>query len=107
MIAIAKSSANRRPVSVWHAQFLALLPGIEMYAAISFRSAAPEIRADLVQEVVANAFVAFAQLVKFGRTALAYSSVLARYAVDQVRQGRQVGSKLNVQDAMSPYAQLR
>jgi DNA-binding NarL/FixJ family response regulator len=38
---------------------------------------------------------------------VAYPTVLARYAVAQVRDGRKVGSSLNVRDVLSPYAQQR
>ena len=33
--------------------------------------------------------------------------MLARYAVAQIRDGRRVGSKSNVRDVSSPYAQMR
>jgi DNA-directed RNA polymerase sigma subunit (sigma70/sigma32) len=36
---------------------------------------------------------------------VAYPTVLARYAVAQIQDGRRVGSRLNVRDVLSPYAQ--
>jgi hypothetical protein len=61
----------------------------------------------MVDEVVVNALVAFARLVKLGREELAFPSSLAEYAVKQVRQGRQVGNRLNIRDVSSRYAQQR
>lgn len=39
------------------------------------------------------------------RFSLAYPTVLARYAVAQIKDGRKVGGKLNVHDVSSQYAQ--
>jgi DNA-directed RNA polymerase specialized sigma24 family protein len=60
---------------------------------------------DMIQETIANAFVAFKALVRRGKMDLAYPTVLARYAVAQIADGRRVGSSLNCQDILSPYAQ--
>lgn len=38
---------------------------------------------------------------------LAYPTVLARYAVAQYRYGHRVGTRLNVRDVSSPYAQRK
>ena len=46
-------------------------------------------------------------LVERGKEELAFPSALARFAVFQVRQGRQVGTRLNVRDVTSRYAQLQ
>jgi len=59
----------------------------------------------VIQETIANAFVAFRALVRRGKMELAYPSVLARYAVAQINDGRRVGSSLNCQDVSSSYAQ--
>ena len=56
---------------------------------------------------MANAFRAYARLVDLGKKHLIYLSVLARYAVMQVREGRRVGGKLNTFDVLSRYAQHR
>jgi hypothetical protein len=104
MIAIARSQ-QQEPLYVWQQQFLAMLPAIVTHATISFRSLSADAKEDLVHEVVCNCLVAFARLVKLGKADLAYPSVLARYAVAQVRQGRRVGCKLNVNDVLSEYAQ--
>ena len=51
--------------------------------------------------------VAYVRLVQQGRVALAYSTVLARYGIAQVRDHRRVGAKLNIKDVMSGYCQAK
>ena len=51
---------------------------------------------DAVQEVIANAAVANVRLVELEKTALAYPTVLARYGIAQVRDGRRVGARRRI-----------
>jgi hypothetical protein len=90
-----------------HAAFVAMLPAIRRAAQISFRKIRPELRDDLVEEVVANAFVAYARLVERGQVDRALPSPLARFAIAQVRAGRRVGNRLRIRDVMSGYAQFK
>jgi hypothetical protein len=101
MIVIAKPRASQS-----HAQFLAMLPAIREQARIAFRAAQPELREELVQEVVANAFCAYQRLVERGRENIAYPTPLAQFAIRQVRSGRRVGTTLNVNDISSRHAQV-
>lgn len=87
--------------------FLQMLPSIRAQARFAFRHLKPEAKAEAVEEVIANAFVAFSRLVQLGKADLAYPTPLAQYAIKQVRSGRRVGSKLCVNDVLSPYAQQR
>jgi hypothetical protein len=89
----------------WHKGFLAMLPAILKHARIAFRCLRPEARHEAVQEVVCNAMAAYAALVERGKVALAYPSVLARFAVAQTRDHRKVGGHLNCRDVSSPYCQ--
>ena len=82
-----------------------MLPAIVTHARIAFRHLKGEARQDAVQETIANALVAFVRLVRRGKVDLAYPTVLARYAVAQIQDGRRVGNRLNVNDVLSPYAQ--
>lgn len=91
----------------WHKVFLAMLPRIRRQASIAFRDYDPEAREELVEEVVANVLVALVRLFERGKAHVAYPTVLAKYAVAQVRDGRRVGSSLNVKDVLSPYAQQK
>jgi hypothetical protein len=87
--------------------FLEMLPTIRRVASYAFRHLRRAVREDLTADVVANAFAAFRRLVARGKAALAYPTVLAKFAIRQVRAGRRVGAKLNVGDVLSPYAQRR
>ena len=107
MIAPIKRSRSQASAPAWHAGFLLMLPTIYAYARGAFAHLNPEARQDMIQEVVANALVAFVRLYQQGRVALAYPTVLARYGVAQVRDGRRVGAKLNIKDPLSRYCQKR
>jgi len=103
------SSAQPRPKQIsaraFHAAFVAMLPDIRRHAMAAFRHLDREAQAEAVQEVSANAFVAFHRLAELDKLDLAYPAVLAKYGVAQCRDGRKVGGRLNVNDALSPYAQ--
>jgi hypothetical protein len=106
MIAPRKPIHQTNSIPAWHAKFLELLPGIQRYARHAFRNLRPEVQADLTQEVIANCAVAFVHLVDRGKGDIGYATPLAMFAVRQVHAGRRVGSRLNVRDVSSPYAQL-
>jgi hypothetical protein len=95
---------QRKPVAPrWHQAFLAMLPVIEAHARCVFRHRDAEARQEAIQEVIANALVAYTRLCALGKVELAYPTVLARYAVAQVNDGRKVGGHLNIQDVSSAY----
>ena len=85
-----------------HDRFLELLPQIKLQASRAFRNHQPAEREELVQEVIANAYVAFTRLVELGKQELAYATPLAMYAVRHVRSGRRVGTRGNKRDVLSP-----
>jgi len=86
-------------------RFLDLLPSIRQQARFAFRAETPERRDDFVTEVIANCWVAFVRLVDRGKEDEVYPTPLVQYAIKQVCGGRKVGSKLNVNDVSSEYAQ--
>jgi len=86
-------------------RFLEMLPSIRGVAKYAFRHLRRAAREDLICESVASAFCMFHRLVARGHAELAYPSVLAWFAVRQIREGRRVGAKLNVKDLTSPYGQ--
>ena len=49
--------------------------------------------------------MAFVALVRRGKMSLAYPTVLAKYAVAQINDGRRMGNRLNVREVLSPDAQ--
>ena len=105
MIAPVKKLSRKNPVPAWHAGFLAMLPAIANHARICFRRLDAEAQEEGIQEAIANAVVAYVRLCQLGKVDLAYPTVLARYAVAQVNGGRKVGSRLNVREVLSKYAQ--
>jgi len=71
MIAFANPQRRKKlVVPAWHANFLAIEPQIREQAEVAFRRAGSELKSELVSEVVANALVAYARLVKLGRKTL-------------------------------------
>jgi hypothetical protein len=84
-----------------------MLPTIRRAGRFAFRGLPRGLRAELVEEVVANAVVAYSRLVELGKGQLGYPSALARYGVSQVRSGRRVGNRLQGRDIMSDRAQRR
>lgn len=106
---IARSSASSAPeVSTEMAQaFAAMLPAIRRVAAHGLRRLPHSLQEELVADVIAKAYVAFVGLVAQGKIALAYPTVLAKFALKRIRDGRQVGCRQNVNDVLSPLAQRR
>jgi len=107
VIAPAKPVRHQDIPANCHEPFLEMLPAIRKYAENAFYSLTPEARDDAVQEVIANATVAYVRLVELGKVDLAYASVLARFGVAQVYDGRRVGNRLRIGDVLSPYARRR
>lgn len=106
MIAISNRAQQVSPPA-WHNRFLAVVPAIVRYARMAFREAAPEAREDLIQEAIANCFVAYARLVERDKEDLAYPTVLAMFAIKQIKDGRRVGKKTNVRDVYDQHAQIK
>ena len=107
MIAVIKTQEPRTESPANHAAFMRMLPAIRRSAQISFRKIRPELRDELIEEVVANCYVAYARLIERGQAGRALPSPLARFAIAQVRAGRRVGNRLRINDALSSYAQYR
>jgi hypothetical protein len=105
---MSNSSLIPGPVpGAWHPAFLAMLPAIRRAVGTAFRHLHGDHRDEAVQEAVANACAAFARLFERGCPERAFPSVLARFAVAQVREGRSIGTPLNIRDVSSPYARRR
>ena len=107
MIKIAKSQRSTVEQNSPDARFESMLPAIERHARVAFREFNAEQREELTAEVVANVFLAFRRLCERNKAGQAYPTVLANYAIRQVRQGRRVGTRMNVRDVTSPYCQRR
>jgi len=113
MISIAKSSPGATTTDStnaeanWRDRFAHMLPGIRRHVRFSFRNMDAESRQEAVQEAIAFAFLAYSRLAQLNKTDLAYSSVLAKFAVSRVRSGRSIGRRLNVDDVTSRWCQSR
>ena len=106
MIAITQQS-RQTVTAQQNERFLNMLPLIRSQARLAFRRLRPEHKDELVQEVIANAYCAFAALARRGKTNIAYATPLANYAIRQVLAGRRVGNKQNFRDVSSVVAQRR
>jgi len=103
---MVRIATQKKPITpAWHEIFLRMAPAIERHAKIAFRGLRAEARAETVQDVLCNVCSAMAGLAEPGKLDLAYPSVLARFGVAQVKDGRKVGCPLNVRDVSSPYCQ--
>ena len=107
MIAPTKSVPDRKSFQTCHAVFLQMLPIIQRDAAYRLRHLKGDDRSDAIQEVIANAFVAFVRLVERGKADIAYPRVLAQYGVAQFYAGRRVGTRINTRDVFSKVAQSK
>lgn len=87
--------------------FLSLLPMILNYLRPAFRNERPELREDLIEDALANCYEAAYRLMLRGKESNIYPTVLAQFAIKQVRVGRKVGTRLNVNDISSGYSQQR
>ena len=104
MVALVKSNSVVATQKSQHARFLAMLPQIRRQALTAFRNQRFEVREELIQEVIANSYRAWVLLVRRGKEAVVYPTPLAQYAIRQVRGGRRIGGRLNLQDILSPQA---
>ena len=105
MIAIAqKPSRDSRNAA--NDRFLKMLPAIRRQAGYAFRRLPSELKAELVQAVIASAYMAFLRLVERGKLNAAFATPLASYAIRQVRAGRQPGSRSSTVDVLSRSARF-
>ena len=96
------------PLALLHAQFLALLPRIELHGRIYFRHLrGPQRKAEAIQEMRALAWKWFLRLVGRGRDpadfVAGFVSLLARAA----GSGRRLAGMAKARDVMNPAAQRR
>ena len=107
MIAPLRSPAIENPTQLVPKRFLVILPAIRRQANRALRQLRGEFREEILQEVIANTFLAWVRLVKQGREQVARPTPLTDYALRQIRAGRRTGCRLNGHDVLSPYARRR
>ena len=91
----------------WHRQYLEMLPTIRNYARGAFGHLNPELSEELIQETIANTAVAFVRMFQQGKADRAFPTVLAHYAIAQIRDGRQISAHLRIGEVLSLYAQRK
>jgi hypothetical protein len=91
----------------WHRRFLRLVPAIRRAANFRFRTLSAYRRREIVDDVLGMCCAFFARLAEKGQEERGYPTTLVQFAVAQLRQGRQVGSPLNVRDISSRYSQQK
>ena len=99
------SLLHPQPEPEWHAVFLRMAGRIRKAARIAFRHYNPEEREEKIQAVLCNACAAVARLAELGKLDLCYASVLSRFSIAQVKDGRITGGHLNCLDISSRYCQ--
>ena len=99
------SLLHPQPEPEWHAVFLRMAGRIRKAARIAFRHYNPEEREEKIQAVLCNACAAVARLAELGKLDLCYASVLSRFSIAQVKDGRMTGGHLNCLDISSRYCQ--
>jgi hypothetical protein len=107
VLSAERGSSDRALNDVQREEFLRLLPTIRRVASWAFRARSWSDRQNLIDEVIAQTFVAFCGLVASGKKDLAYATPLAMFAVRRVRAGRCIGTSDNANDVTSAYCQLR
>jgi hypothetical protein len=90
------------------AEFLQLIPIVERQARFAFRGRPEADREEAAAEAVAAAYASYVGLKARGRNPVRdFPTALAAYAVLHVKAGRQMGSRNNSTDALSPLAQRK
>ena len=107
MIAFARHDAEQPATPAWHAGFMALVPQIQQCLRFAFRRLPAHERDEAMAEAIANTAVAYAKLYERGKLEVAFANSLSDFAVKWYFAGRRIGTKLNVNDISSPYAQRR
>jgi hypothetical protein len=91
-----------------HAEFLVILPRIEVHAKIVFRHLkCPGKKADAIAETLAVAWKWYRGIIARGKDVNAFVSTLASLAVRHVRCGRKLCGQEPGKDMLSPLAQRR
>ena len=87
MIAVAQRQKAKVASVRQNDLFLSMLPQIVDQAEYAFRQVPAEVREELVQETVAQAYGMFVRLCHRGKSSLAYATPLAKFAIHNVRAG--------------------
>src|SRR5271170_2831571 len=106
MVAATGLSSNKR--SFHPDDFLPLMTVVQKHASVVFRGLPEVEREEAIAEAVAAAYVAYRRLCDRGIDPVReFPSMMATFAVRQVRDGRHVGSRMSSKDVLSSRAQRK
>jgi hypothetical protein len=91
----------------WQSSFVSMLSEIEQRLRCAFRHLDSASREESIAEGVVHCLLSFARLHDQGRAEAASASTLAWYATLAVKRGRPAGDRMNCNEPLSRYAQVR
>jgi len=102
------TTSTSKPRSYHPDDFLPLMTVVQRHASVVFRGLPPVEREDAIAEAVAAAFVAYRRLCDRGIDPVReFPSMMATFAVRQVKDGRHVGTRMSSKDVLSGRAQRK
>src|SRR5271170_6455111 len=105
---VRSTTARTKSRSYHPDDFLPLMTVVQRHASVVFRSLPEVEKEEAIAEAVAVAYVAYRRLCERGIDgAKEFPSMMATFAVRQVKDDRHVGSRQSSRDALSPRAQRR
>jgi len=102
------TTSPSKPRSYHPDDFLPLMTVVQRHAAVVFRGLPQVEREEAIAEAVASAFLAYRRLCDRGIDPVReFPSMMATFAVRQVKDGRHVGSRMSSKDVLSARAQRK
>jgi hypothetical protein len=96
-----------RHLAALHAQFLVILPRVELHGRIYFRFLSPDQKADLIQEMRALAWKWYLQLNERGKNPCEFMKAFTTLLARAVFCGRRLVGSLKAKHVMNPFTQRR
>jgi hypothetical protein len=96
-----------RHLSALHAQFLVILPRVELHGRIYFRFFPPHKREDMIQEMRALAWQWLLRLRQRGKDPAEFMKAFTTLLTRAVLSGRRLVGLLKAKDVMNPFTQKR
>jgi hypothetical protein len=87
-----------------HAEFLSLLPGLELWARTRFRFRNAADRDDAVADAIAYGYASFLRLKQRGKDPSAFLVAFSKFVVMAVANGRAIGRKFSSRDIMCAHS---
>src|SRR5271154_1235245 len=108
MVATTVLPPTSKPRSYHPDDFLPLMTVVQKHASVVFRGLPQVEREEAIAEAVAAAYVAYRRLCERGIDPVReFPSMMATFAVRQVKDGRHVGSRMSSRDVLSTRAQRK